>query len=111
MLAAYCSSNNQTSQQSCSVLIGSKGSNGGLISENTSLLSSDSGSLDTCSFFSEPSDAAILAFCEGSETCGTVAYNGETAGSIAYGGGETAGSIACSSGGSGFSGGGCSFSC
>ena len=84
-----------------------------LISSNESLLSSG-GDFDTCSFYSGPSDAAILAFNEQSETCGSIAFlGGETCGTIAYsGGGESCGSIAsasvssCSS----FSGG-CSYSC
>lgn len=85
-----------------------------LISNNTSLLSSDSEcGIDTCSFYSGPSDSTIMAF---GETCGSIAYagGGETSGSIAYsGGGETCGSVASASvstGGS-FSGGGCSYSC
>lgn len=85
-----------------------------LISTNTSLITpSGEGCIDTCSFYSGPSDAAIMAF---GETCGSVAFagSGETCGSIAYsGGGETCGSIASSSvsSGGGFSGGGCSYSC
>ncbi len=110
MLAAYCSSNNQSAQQNCSVIIGSKEQkHGGLISDNTSLLSSDS-SNDVCGFY-EPSESAIMAFFESGETTGSIAYGEETTGSIAYFGGETTGSVACSSGGSSFSGGGCSFSC
>ena len=114
MLAAYCSANNQKAQTAASVIIGSQGQKqGGLISSNTSLLSSDGDYSDTCSFFGEPSDAAIMAFCESAESTGAIAYyGGETSGSIAYGGGETSGSIASSScGGSSFSGGGCSFTC
>ncbi len=87
-----------------------------LISNNTSLITSSSESgMDTCSFYSGPSDSTIMAF---GETCGSVAYagSGETCGSIAYsGGGETCGSIASASvsvsSGGGFSGGGCSYSC
>lgn len=91
-----------------------------LISNNTSLIASTVGEgTDTCSFYSGPSDATIVAFGQSIETAGSIAYNGgETAGSIAYSGGETAGSIASSfssgasfSGGSSFSGGGCSYSC
>ena len=91
-----------------------------LISNNTSLISStpSDGGVDTCSFYSGPSDAAIIAFGENSETCGSIAYSGmgETCGSIAYtGGGETCGSIASASvsvsSGASFSGGSCSYSC
>ncbi len=90
-----------------------------LISNNTSLISQSSGEgcTDTCSFYSGPSDAAIVSFGESCETSGAIAYSGtESGGSIAYsGGGESCGSIASasvsvSSGGS-FSGGGCSYSC
>lgn len=84
-----------------------------LISNNTSLISSDSDcGMDTCSFYSGPSDSAIVAF---GESCGSIAYSGsESCGSIAYsGGGESCGSIASASvsSGGGFSGGGCSYSC
>lgn len=90
-----------------------------LISNNTSLISpsSSEGGVDTCSFYSGPSDATIMAFGESCETSGSIAYVGaETAGSIAYaGGGESCGAIASSSVstscGGGFSGGGCSYSC
>lgn len=92
-----------------------------LISNNTSLIAPTVGDgTDTCSFYSGPSDAAIVAFGQSMETAGSIAYiSGETAGSIAYSGGETAGSIASSfssgagfsAGGSSFSGGGCSYSC
>lgn len=87
-----------------------------LISNNTSLIADSSdGGMDTCSFYSGPSDAAIMAFGESySESCGSIAYSSESCGSIAYtGGGESCGSIASSSVSScgGFSGGGCSFSC
>ena len=91
-----------------------------LISNNTSLISvsSDGDGVDTCSFYSGPSDATIMAFGESCETNGTIAYTGtESCGSIAYsGGGESCGSIASaslsvSSGSSSFSGGGCSYSC
>ncbi len=85
-------------------------SNGGLIAKTTSLLSTpDGGGYDTCSFYTGPSDAAIVAFCESGECCGSIAYgeSGESAGSIASaGGGECCGSIASSGGGS-FSGGDC----
>lgn len=77
-----------------------------LISENTTLISTSAdGGLDTCSFYSGPSDSTILAFgdsIESFETCGSIAYSGaETCGSIAYSGGsETCGSIASVSTGS-----------
>ena len=87
-----------------------------LISNNTSLIAptSNEGGADTCSFYSGPSDATIMAF---GESCGSIAYEGagESCGSVAYsGGGESCGSIAsasvsvssCSTGG-GFS----SYSC
>lgn len=92
-----------------------------LISNNTSLIAPSEGEgsgVDTCSFYSGPSDAAIMAFGESCETNGSIAYEGgnESCGSIAYaGGGESCGSIASSSvsvsSGGGFSGGGCSYSC
>lgn len=110
-------------ENSCFKFIGSKttqNSEGGLISSNTSLISNNvslisstlAGCEDTCSFYSGPSDAAIVAFGESGETCGSIAYSGgETCGSIAYSGaGETCGSVASSSSGSSF-GGGCSYSC
>lgn len=84
-----------------------------LISHNTSLISSNvDGGVDTCSFYSGPSDSTIVAFGESSETCGSIAYSGsESCGSIAYsGGGESCGSVASSSSGSSF-GGGCSYCC
>lgn len=89
-----------------------------LISNNTSLITpSGEGGVDTCSFYSGPSDAAIMAFGESSETSGAIAFAGsESCGSIAFAGGsESCGSIASSSAsvssGGGFSGGGCSYSC
>lgn len=86
-----------------------------LISNNTSLISATlaNGGMDTCSFYSGPSDATIVAFGESYESCGSIAYSGsESCGSIAYsGGGESCGSIASSSSGSCSSGGGCSYSC
>ncbi len=87
-----------------------------LISNNTSLIapSSSEGGMDTCSFYSGPSDAAIVAFGESYESCGSIAYSGagESCGSIAYSG-ESCGSVASSSVSSSgsFSGGGCSYSC
>ena len=89
-----------------------------LISDNVSLIApsiSSGACADTCSFYSGPSDATIMAFGESSETAGSIAYagGGESCGSIAYaGGGESCGSVASSvSSSSGFSGGGCSYSC
>lgn len=85
-----------------------------LISSDVNLISSTTleDCADTCSFYSGPSDATIMAFGESSESCGSIAYTGETSGSIAYSGsGESCGSIASVSVGGGFSGGGCSYSC
>lgn len=94
--------------------------NTSLISNCTSLISSSlsEGNVDSCSFYSGPSDATIAAFGESYESCGSIAFGGsETCGSIAYSGSsESCGSIASSfsggysSGGSSFSGG-CSYSC
>ena len=78
-----------------------------LISNNTSLISAapSDGGADTCSFYSGPSDATIMAFGESCETSGAIAYSGA---------GESCGSIASASSsfssGGGFSGG-CSYSC
>ena len=91
-----------------------------LISDNVSLISSDTNSgMDTCSFYSGPSDATIMTFAESCETSGSIAYSGagESCGSIAYsGGGESCGSIASTFSGSvsvssGSFSGGCSYSC
>ncbi len=91
-----------------------------LISNNTSLISNNvGGGTDTCSFYSGPSDATIVAFGESCETSGSIAYSGmsESCGSIAYSGAsESCGSIASSFSGGGFSssvsvGGSCSYSC
>ena len=89
-----------------------------LISDNISLIapSVSEGGSDTCSFYSGPSDAAIVAFGQSCETAGSIAYSEcETSGSIAYSGCETSGSIASAapsvSCGGGFSGGSVSFSC
>jgi hypothetical protein len=101
---------------SCAKLLGltTQKSEGGLICNTVSLLAptNDDGGFDTCSFLSPASDADIVAFCESSESCGSIAYSGsESCGSIAYSSSESCGSIA-SSGGSSFScGGGCSYSC
>ena len=111
----FCPSKDENS--GCAKLLGltsKQEPEGGLISETVSLLAPviSEDCLDTCSFYSGPSDAAIIAFGENNESCGSIAYSseGESCGSIAYSaGGESCGSIA-SSGGS-FSGGGCSYSC
>lgn len=105
-----------TSEDSgCIKLLGLTGnkSEGGLISSTTSLLATPEGEgMDSCSFYSGPSDATIFAFGESGESCGSVAYAGESCGSIAFsGGGESCGSIASSGGGSVSCGGGCSYSC
>lgn len=99
----------------------STSNNGGLICSTTSLITNNTslitasadGGLDTCSFYTGPSDSTIFAFGESDETCGSVAYSSsESCGSIAYSGSESCGSIASSvSSGSSFSGGGCSYSC
>jgi hypothetical protein len=101
----------------CAKLLGitSKQDNeGGLISQTTSLLApvNSDGGLDTCSFYSGPSDATIFAFGENNESCGSIAYSdgSESCGSIAFSGGsESCGSVA--SAGSSFSGCACSYSC
>ncbi len=99
----------------CIKLLGLTGnkSEGGLISNTTSLLATPAGEgMDSCSFYSGPSDATIFAFGESGESCGSVAYAGESCGSVAYsGGGESCGSVASSGGGSVSCGGGCSYSC
>lgn len=89
-----------------------------LISDNVSLItpSVSEGGNDVCTFYSGPSDAAIMAFGESCESTGSIAYSGsssESCGSIAYsGGGESCGSVASASVSSGSSsGGGCSYSC
>ncbi len=96
--------------------VGLISSNTSLISNNTCLISAPSDDcLDTCSFYDGPSDAAIVAFGESGETCGSIAYadSTESCGSIAFAGStESCGSVASSvSSGSSFSGGGCSYSC
>lgn len=118
---AYLTFTNSEEQSNCFKFIGANNQNNhtGLISNNTSLItnntslifdSSDSG-LDSCSFYSGPSDSTIFAFGESSESCGAIAYSSsETCGSIAYsGGGETCGSIASSTSSSSSSC--CSYSC
>ena len=80
MLAAYCNKNDETTK--CASLLGTvtpqHQESGGLISENTSLLAPDvSGDCtDTCSFYSGPSDATIMAFGESCKTNGSIAYYG-----------------------------------
>ena len=113
-------------QNSCFKFIGSN--NG--VSNSVSLITGESigsvslispsvsseGGLDTCSFYSGPSDSTIMAFGESFETAGSVAYfGGESTGSIAYSGaGESCGSVASASVGSSCgssSGGSCDISC
>lgn len=113
---AYLTLNNSEDKtNTCFKFIGAdtKPKSTNLISNTVSLLNSNGGGNDTCSFYSGPSDAVIAAFGESYESCGSIAYSGsESCGSIAYsGGGESCGSIASSSSGSSFSGGGCSYSC
>jgi len=87
-----------------------------LISDNTSLISNlpsllASGGEDCCSFYSGPSDEAVLAFGEQAESCGSIAYEGsESCGSIAYSASYDVSTSAVSSGGD-CSSGGCSYSC
>lgn len=122
---AYLTFTGSEESSSCFKFIGSnspQGASVGLISNTTSLISnnislisaSSDDCLDTCSFYSGPSDSTIVAFAESNESCGSVAYAGsESCGSIAYSGaGESCGSVASSvSSSSGFSGGSCSYSC
>ena len=72
-----------------------------LISDNSSLIFTNSeNNMDTCSFYSGPSDSTIMNFADSCETNGSIAYSnaGESCGSIAYvGGGESCGSIASAS--------------
>ena len=110
--------NSEQKQSNCFQLLGmAKSSNHtthlitdttNLITNNTSLLS-DIGH-DTCSFYNEPSDEAILSFGEQAESCGSIAYaNSESCGSVAYSGDYSGVSVSSSCGG--YSGGGCDFSC
>ena len=120
---AYLTLTNSEENNSCFKFIGANSTQStGLISSSTSLISNNTslisasvdGGLDTCSFYSGPSDATILAFGESAESAGSIAYSGaESCGSIAYSGGaESCGSIASSSSSSSsFSGGGCSYCC
>ena len=118
---AYLTFTSSEEKNSCFKFIGTNShqsvglisSNTSLISNNTSLISATADDcLDTCSFYSGPSDSTIIAFGESAESCGSIAYTGsaESCGSIAYSGGtESCGSIASSS--SSFSSGGCSYCC
>ena len=119
---AYLNLTSSDENNSCFKFIGANNvnNNGGLISETTSLISnntslifdSEESGLDTCSFYSGPSDSTIVAFGESYESTGSVAYgeSSETCGSIAYASGsESCGSIASSSSSS--SGSFCSYSC
>ena len=123
MLASYCKSEDNSN---CARLLGTvtQSHEGGLISDNTNLISANSsllsetlanGGMDLCSFYSGPSEDAIFAFGE-ANGYSDYSGNGETCGSIASSyGGETCGSIASSvssfSGGCSSSGGACSYSC
>ena len=89
-------------------------SSSSLLSDSTSILSSaNSCGMDTCSFYSEPSDSTIFAFGESYADSDSVSYSGsESCGSIAFSGSsESCGSIATSSFSSSSSSGGCSYSC
>ncbi len=112
MKASYCTGNEETTN--CAKLIGmatQHRNNGVLLSHENSLLSSNDNCLDVCSFLSDPTDAAIVAFCKSSECAGAIAFEGsECAGIVAFAGGDTCGSVASSSGSS-CGGGGCSYSC
>ena len=84
-----------------------------LISDTSSLLGgsllSDNCFEDSCSFYSGPSDATILAFGESAESCGSIAYD-SSASDVSFGfsgSAESCGSIASSDS----SGGGCSYTC
>ena len=60
-----------------------------LITENVSLLTNNYTSsgecMDTCSFYSGPSDDVIMAYGDSDESCGAIAYsNSESCGSVAY---------------------------
>ena len=114
MLAAFCQSKEENSTSAFKLLGTSTPKHeGGLISNNTNLISSTlaNGGMDSCSFYSGPSDETVMAYCESS---GSIAYSGgngsDSCGSIATSGGGVSvasfgGSSSCSSGG------GCSYSC
>ena len=117
--------NSEDRQSQCFHLLGTakpSKSTTHLITDNTSLISRSTSLLsqscaDSCSFYSGPSDAAILSFGEQAESCGSVAYeSSESCGSVAYSVGDVGFSggvsiASCVSSGGGFSGGGCSYSC
>lgn len=88
-------------KSSCFKFIGSntQTEQGGLISSTTSLISNTSSDncLDTCSFYTGPSDSDIMAFGESYETVGSVAYgDGSSSGGSYSSSGETCGSVASS---------------
>jgi len=101
---------NNTNNNSISLITGESIGTISLINSS----SDSNGGMDTCSFYSEPSDSTIVAFGEsGWESCGTVAYSSsESCGTVAYsGGGESCGSIASSVSSSSSFSGGCNYSC
>lgn len=117
MVASFCNSK----KESQAILLGitTQAHQGGLITNNTNLITANTslisnilseGGMDTCSFYSGPSEAAIVAF---GESCDSIAYGDESCGSMAYsGGGESCGSIATSVGScSGGTSTCCSYSC
>ena len=114
MKAAYCNINDDSTN--CAKLLGTATMTHhcGLISDNTSLISNINcdGGLDTCTFYSDPTDEMIMAF---GENFGDTVYvgSGESSGSIAFSGGESCGSIASAGGmsSSASSGCGCCYSC
>ena len=73
----------------------------GLISTTTNLITNSVGiitnneNLDTCSFYTGPSDSNIIAFGENFETCGSIA-DASYSSDGSYGAAETCGSIATS---------------
>mgnify|MGYP003294408751 CR=1 FL=1 len=106
-------------QSSCFKFIGTTSGasrNDNLNSNTVSLILPSNSSTfgeDSCSFYSGPSDATIIAFGESYESCGIVAYNDSSNSGGYSSGGESCGIVAsCSnSSSSSFSGGGCSYSC
>ena len=82
-----------SSNNSCSI---------SLITENSSLIclsNSSNKGFDSCSFYSGPSEASILAFNENSESCGIIASNTTYSDFGSYSGGsESCGIIASTSG-------------
>lgn len=112
--------NSEEKQGNCFYLLGtskSTKSSTHLISNNTSLISKSTsllagGGEDICTFYSGPSDSAILSFGEQAESCGSIAYSGsESCGSIASVSSDSAGTCASVSTSGGSCGGGCSYSC